>query len=82
MQCEEIWLKSNLSWLKIASEEPTKAHSDNQPTMSDTKHLVHHDRIKHVELDWHFIIDNIENKSVSLNYIPTTMQIVDILTKA
>lgn len=50
--------------------------------MSDTKHLVHHDSIKHVELDWHFIIDNIENKSVSLNYIPTTMQIVDILAKA
>ena len=35
-----------------------------------------------MEIDLHFIKEKKENKSVSLNYIPTKIQIADILTKA
>ena len=37
---------------------------------------------KHVEIDHHFIKEKIEEMMISLVYTPTTLQIVDVLTKA
>lgn len=60
-----------------------EVHRDNQATISIAKDPVHHERIKHVDIDrQHFIKVEIENKCVSLNYIFTKMQIADILAKA
>ena len=43
---------------------------------------VHHDRTKHVEVDRHFIKENIQKGIMKISYISTTHQVVDILTKA
>ena len=54
----------------------------NQVVISIAKNPVHHDQTKHVEIDHHFIKEKIEEMMISLVYTPTTLQIVDILTKA
>ena len=43
---------------------------------------VQHDRTKHVEVDRHFIKDNIEAKTVELPFVRSEDQLADILTKA
>ena len=63
-------------------EKSVKLKCDNQATISIVKDPVHHDRTKHMEIDWHFIENRIENSEVQLVYNPTKEQLADILTKA
>lgn len=42
-----------------------------------------HNRMKHVQIDFHFIRDLVVNNKVHVRYTPTTVeQVVDILTKS
>jgi hypothetical protein len=43
---------------------------------------VFHDRLKHIEIRYHFIRDWVQRGAVKLQYIPTDQQVADILTKA
>ena len=43
---------------------------------------MHHVRIKHVEVDRHFIKEKVDNGTLNIQYIPTAEQTADILTKA
>lgn len=78
--CEGIWLRRLLKDLRIGTS--IKIMCDNQSAIAIAKNPVHHDRTKHVEIDRHFINEKIENKIISLNYVPSKQQAADILTKA
>ena len=78
---EGMWLKRLLNWVKIPVEDSMKMFYDNQVAISIAKNPVHHDWTKHVEIDRYFIMEKIKEGVISLVYIPTTLQIVNILTK-
>lgn len=40
-----------------------------------------HDRIKHVEVDRHFIKEKIDDGIIYLTYVPTKCQVADVLNK-
>ena len=80
--CEGIWLKRVLEELKIPIEGSMKMLCDNQAAINIAKNPVHHDRTKHVEIDRHFIKEKLEEGTVVLIYMPTSLQTADILTKA
>jgi hypothetical protein len=42
---------------------------------------VLHSRTKHIEVRYHFLIDNVEKGNIDLIHVPTEKQLVDILTK-
>lgn len=42
---------------------------------------MYHDRMKHMEIDHHFIKEKIEKGIIKLLHMSTSLQIVDILTK-
>jgi hypothetical protein len=46
------------------------------------KNPVFHDRSKHIRIKHHFIRDCVEEGSIKTEFIPTTDQLADILTKA
>ena len=79
--CEAIWIKRLLEELRITSEEPVQLFCDNKATISIAHNPVHHDRTKHVEVDRHFIKEKIDGGIISIEYIPTSQQLADILTK-
>lgn len=43
--------------------------------------LVQHDRIKHVEIDRHFIEDNLDDGVICTQVVKTGNQLVDVLTE-
>jgi hypothetical protein len=40
-----------------------------------------HDRLKHVEIKYHYIRDMVQRKAIHVQYLPTHEQIADIFTK-
>ena len=80
--CEGMWLQRLLRELKVETKDTVKMFSDSQAAINIAKNPVHHDRTKHIEIDRHFISEKVNNGIVQLSYVPTRLQIADILTKA
>ena len=57
--------------MKEISLSPSKCHlyCDNKGTISISQNPIQHDRTKHVEVDRHFIKENIENEIVELPFV-------------
>ena len=57
-------------------------HCDNQSCIKLSENPVFHDMSKHIDIRYHFIRDCVQRGIVQLQYIPTDVQVADILTKA
>ena len=59
-------------------------YCDNKPVISIVHYLVFRDRTNHIKVDKHFIKEKNDKNDVGVIYIlylPSTNQIVDVLTK-
>ncbi|KAK5794789.1 hypothetical protein PVK06_036036 [Gossypium arboreum] len=54
---------------------------DNSSTVSLAANLVLHAKVKHVELDLHFIWERVLYGELQINHVPGYDQVVDVLTK-
>jgi hypothetical protein len=54
---------------------------DSTSATNISKNPVQHSRTKHIDIRHHFLRDLVESQVVSLPFIPTDNQLVDILTK-
>jgi hypothetical protein len=70
-----------LADLKINYTDPIPIHCDNTSAISISKNHVLHSNTKHIPIKYHFLIEQVTNIIVQLNYIPSTEHIVDIFTK-
>ena len=50
---------------------PINNFCDNKAAISVSHNLVHHDRIKHVEIDKHFIKEKVDEGALNIQYIPS-----------
>ena len=79
--CEALWIRRLLEELKISSTLPMKLYCDNKAVILIAHNPTLHDWTKHVEVDNHFIKKKLKNGLICIPYIPTTEQVVDVLTK-
>lgn len=56
-------------------------YCDNQGAIALAKNPQAHARSKHIDIQWHYQREKMEDRSVELPYIPTNQQIADGLTK-
>lgn len=81
--CSEIiWLRRLLSDISFPATSATPLHADNTSSIHITAKQVFHERIKHIEVDCHFIRDEYKNDVISLPHISSNLQTTDIFTKA
>lgn len=78
---EIIWIKNLLSELKFDSFSVPIIWCDNMSTGALTSNVVFHSRAKHIEINVHFVREQVAAKKLKVQYVPTEHQVADILTK-
>jgi hypothetical protein len=79
---EAIWF--HMYWCAITTDRldlPTKLNSDNQGAIALAKSTSYHAWTKHINIQYHFIWDTVEQQEISLTYCPTEDMVANILTK-
>jgi hypothetical protein len=61
---------------------PSVMLCDNQSSIFLVVNLVSHKHSKHIDLDYHFVIELVAIRELKIRYVPTYLQIADILTKS
>jgi hypothetical protein len=75
-----LWMKTLLGDYEF-SQDTMIINCDNTSAINISKNPVPHSRTKHIDIRHHFLRDLVESEVVSLSFIPTENQLVDILTK-
>ena len=78
---EIIWIQSILQEICLFSSSPPLLWCDNKSTAHLAANPVFHARIKLIELDLHFIRDQVLHKQLVIQYIPSSKQVANIFTK-
>lgn len=94
MEAEYIAMSSaakEAKWLKMFLEElglnkwmktPYQLHCDNRSAIDFSKNRIERNKTKHIDIAFHNVRENIDNGTLNINYIPSSLNVADILTKA
>jgi hypothetical protein len=80
--CELLWLKRLFTEIGFAPNCEMDLFCDNKAAIDISHNPVQHDRTKHVEIDRHFIKQNLEDKTIRFPFIKSEDHLADVLTKA
>ena len=80
--CQGIWLLRLLADLTGVEEAPATLKVDNKSAISLCKNPVYHDRSKHIEVQYHYIRQCVDEGKIVVEFIGTTEQLADVLTKS
>ncbi|KAJ4727992.1 Retrovirus-related Pol polyprotein from transposon TNT 1-94 [Melia azedarach] len=78
---ELAWLQSLLLELHLPIISPPIVWCDNLSAASLAQNPVFHSRTKHIELDVHYVRDQVLAKALEVRYVPSSEQVADGLTK-
>ena len=76
-----MWMKQTLQDMKVSIDEPISIKCDNISAISISKNPVLHSKTKHIPIKYHFLREQVAQKIVKLEYVPTKEQTADIFTK-
>ncbi|KAL1582041.1 hypothetical protein WHR41_09299 [Cladosporium halotolerans] len=79
---EAVWLRLLLTELGVPDAEPTRILADNQGAMALAKNPEFHTRTKHIDIQYHFVRQEVGRKRVQLEFVGSEDMLADCLTKA
>ena len=79
---EATWLRLLLNDIGCQCTSPTIINIDNQSSIKLVKNPEFHKRTKHVDTRYHFIREKYQERAINVCYVPSELQLADILTKA
>ena len=71
-----------LDGIGYSSTTPTTILCDNNAAISLSEDPLLHDRVKHIDIKYHFMREHVQSGELALSYINTQDNIADIFTKA
>lgn len=79
--CEITWLSSLLHDLGITSLPPAILKCDNQAALAIAAKPVLHECTKHIEVDCHYVRDQIAAGKIQTSKVSSATQVADLFTK-
>jgi transposase InsO family protein len=76
-----VYYRQLLEEFNHAQRDPTVLWEDNEACIAQSKNPVNHKRNLHMLVKYHYLRDLTESNVVRLQYIRTTSQLADVLTK-
>ena len=80
--CELIWPRHLLQELRFGKDEQTMLICDNQATLHIATNPIFHEMTKHIEVDYHFIIEKIASRCMTTSFVNSSDQLADVFTKS
>ena len=78
---EAVWWRAFFTELGLPPTAATVVHSDSQGAIALSKNPEHHKRTKHIDIQHHYVREQVEAGSVTLPHIGTESMVADVLTK-
>lgn len=78
---ELIWLQQLLKDFDIHTNDSTLLFCDNDSTIQIATNITFHERTNHIEVDCHFVTENVDNKTIKLLPIRSDLQLANMFTK-
>ena len=78
---EILFFRQLLGELGHEQKPPSTLHCDNQGTLYLVVSTKNHPKIKHIAIKFHFIRQAVQEKQVTVHYVPTQDQVADVFTK-
>ncbi|CAL2254173.1 unnamed protein product [Prunus armeniaca] len=75
------WIRQVLQDLKVRLPQQPVLHCDNLSAIALSSNPVYHSRIKHLDIDFHFVRERVQRRDLIVQYIPTEEQVADVFTK-
>jgi len=72
---------SVLKDLEIKYADPIKLYCDNKTTIQIAYNPIQHERTKHVEVDYLFIKEKLDQRIICFPFVKSANQLADVLTK-
>lgn len=79
---EIVWLRRLLRGFGVFPVTPTPLYADNTSAIRIAKNTVYHERTKRIEIDCHFIRQQVVTDVIYLPYVSSHEQLADVFTKA
>jgi hypothetical protein len=79
---EIIWLRNLFSELGYPIDSPSTLYIDNRSALSVAKNPEHHGRMKHLDLRFYWLRDEVEKGHIDVIHLRTDDMPADIMTKA
>ena len=80
--CELIWLRGLLCGLGIFNFQSMCLYCDNQAAMHIASNPVFHKKTKHIEVDCHYVHEQVQTQVIQTHYVRSTDQLVGLFTKS
>jgi len=79
---EQIWIHKLLKELGYDVSNQNTIYTDSQSAIVLAQNPEHHARTKHIDIQYHFVENCVEDGTLHLEYCPTEDMVADGLTKA
>ncbi|KAL5788005.1 hypothetical protein ACOSP7_004954 [Xanthoceras sorbifolium] len=79
---EIVWLRWLLADMGVHLSHPTPMFCDNQSSIQIAHNSVFHERTKHIEIDCHFTRHHLKHDTITLPFVPSSLQLADFFTKS
>jgi agmatine/peptidylarginine deiminase len=77
---EVTWLRQLCAEIGI-QQDTTTIHCDNQSAIATADTVATNERSKHIDVRYHYIREQIQEKNMKVSYLSTVDMLADILTK-
>ncbi|KAI5060280.1 hypothetical protein GOP47_0024700 [Adiantum capillus-veneris] len=79
---EYVWLRRLTADLDVGQDTANTIYTDSQSALAVARNPIFHARTKHIEVHYHYVRERLSAGEISLAYVPTQENVVDLFTKA